>query len=130
MPTTTATKSVVTLIASQSVTASTTIRGRIDVRTALGGKINLLVTNNATPPTTAARVNIYVAHDTGTLPAEGSSAWILEQTMDHSLTGSAVLPVPYPFGPDVQHIMVEVVAANQATTVRCEATRFDSAATV
>lgn len=129
MPSTTAVKSSATLIASESITGTTTVRrGRLDVRTALGGKISALITNGAAPSSPAV-ARIYVAHSTGTLPAEGAADWVLDYEIQHNTVASAPLSIPYTFGPDIQHIMVEIFAANTATTVRAESTRFDSALT-
>jgi hypothetical protein len=117
---TTLTKTARTIVSAQSVAAAATVRGAIDLRTAMGGLLTMKVTNGATGPTIACSATVSVAHDNGATPATGAegATWkrlfaFAGTTVNNDATQWS-LDVP----PGVMHLQVEFSGHTaQAVTV-------------
>ena len=120
-----ATKSAITLIAAGTAAVQgTPQRATVDVRTALGGRITIRMTNGATGPNAQCVCTIMQAHTDGSTPASAAAGAVWKPTgysVGNGLLANtdAFLPV-YEFGPGIQHLQVEF-AGNTAQNVTVEA---------
>lgn len=120
-----ATKSAITLIAAgTAVVPGTPQRATVDVKTALGGRITIRMTNGATGPNAQCVCTITQAHTDGATPAAAAAGAVWKPT-GYSL-GNGLLdntdtffPV-FEFGPGIQHLQVEF-AGNTAQNITVEA---------
>jgi hypothetical protein len=120
---TTAVKTARTLIAAgTSNSAAGTTRGTLDLRTALGGRLTVKITNGATGPTVGATVNVLVAHNAGSTPAAASAGvdWKTIFSVAASTANNAVHEWSWTVDKNVMHLEVEV-AGNTGQAVTCEA---------
>lgn len=126
MATATVTLTPAAIHASQSLSASSTIRAARDMRTKRGGLMTFKVTNGATGPTTPTVFNVMVAHDSGSTPATGAagSVWKTIWSFSGSTANSAVVEPPPLVLPPCCHVQVEIVGGNQATTVEAHITDY------
>jgi hypothetical protein len=123
MPSTTAVKSVRTLIAgSTSNAAGATTRGTVDLRTAMGAILTARLTNGGTGPTVQAVVNVLIAHNAGATPTAGSQGadWKLLTSFGGGTVASTVTEQAVFIDPSVMHVCVEVTG-NTGQAVTCEA---------
>lgn len=134
MSNTTLTSTVHTLVAAgTSNAAGATTRAVLDIRGALGGFLQLKITNGATGPTAQCECRVLVAHTTGPTPAAASAGadwktlWRFGGgTSNNGVTESGAIEVPF----GAQHVEVEFTGnTGQAVTVEAVMTRVDSAAT-
>lgn len=120
MTTTTLTKTPRTLVASASNAASSTTRGTLDLRTAMGGLLTMKITNGATGPTVQCEGRVLVAHNSGSTPAAASagSDWKTIWSFGGGTTNSAITEQSVEIGPGVMHLEVEFTGnTGQAVTV-------------
>ncbi len=134
MSNTTLTTTVHTLVAAgTSNAAGATTRAVLDIRGALGGFLQLKITNGATGPTAQCEGRVLVAHNTGATPAAGAAGadwktiWRFGGgTANNGVTESGAIEVPF----GTQHVEVEFTGnTGQAVTVEAVMTKVASAAT-
>lgn len=119
--------------AGTSNAAGATTRAVLDIRGALGGFLQLKITNGATGPTAQCEGRVLVAHTTGATPAAGSAGadwktiWRFGGgTANNGMTESGAIEVPF----GAQHVEVEFTGnTGQAVTVEAVMTKVASAAT-
>lgn len=135
MSNTTLTSTVHTLVAAgTSNAAGATTRAVLDIRGALGGFLQLKITNGATGPTAQCEGRVLVAHTTGPTPgaasagADWKTVWRFGGgTANNGVTESGAIEVPF----GAQHVEVEFTGnTGQAVTVEAVLTRVDSAVSV
>lgn len=134
MSNTTLTTTVHTLVAAgTSNAAGATTRAVLDIRGALGGFLQLKITNGATGPTAQCEGRVLVAHNTGATPAAGAAGadwktiWRFGGgTANNGVTESGAIEVPF----GTQHVEVEFTGnTGQAVTVEAVMTKVASATT-
>lgn len=134
MSNTTLISTVHTLVAAgTSNAAGATTRAVLDIRGALGGFLQLKISNGATGPTAQCEGRVLVAHTTGATPAAGSAGadwktiWRFGGgTANNNVTESGAIEVPF----GAQHVEVEFTGnTGQAVTVEAVMTKVASAAT-
>lgn len=110
-----------TVVSSQSVSASGTVRGTVDQRTTGGGVLTLKITNGAIGPTTPCEARVMIAHDSGATPAAGAAGavWKTIRVYVGSVANNAVREfsmTDFPIG--AMHLQVEFTGnTGQAVTV-------------
>lgn len=120
MTTTTATKTPRTIVASAANAAGATTRGRLDLRTALGGLLTIKMTNGGTGPTAQCVANVLVAHNSGATPSEGSAGtdWKTIATFVNGTTANAIGEWSMLIDESVMHLEVEFTGnTGQGVTV-------------
>jgi hypothetical protein len=133
MATTTAVKTAREVIAAAtSNAAGSTTRGRLDLRTALGGLLTVKLTNGGTGPTIQATCNVLVAHNASASPTAASAGadWKTIFSFGGGTTNSAVTEQSVDLPASVMHLEVEVTG-NTGQAVVCEAyvSEYTSAST-
>ena len=112
------------VVASATLTAGSTTRGRIDCSAADGGHITLRITNGGTGPTAQCEARVLVSH-AASLPSAasegtGNDDWKLVYVFGGGTTNSASTRGRFVFGPEVRHVEVEFTG-NTAQSVTIEA---------
>jgi hypothetical protein len=118
----TAVKTARTIVAASTAnTAGSTTRGRLDLQTALGGRLTIKLINGASPPTIPCTCNILVAHN-ATMPAAGSEGadWKTIYSFNGGTVASATTTYSDTYGMDIMSLEVEFTG-NTAQTVTVEA---------
>jgi hypothetical protein len=133
MSNTTLTTVCTNIVASATNTAGSTTRGTADVRTSLGGFLNMKITNGGTGPTLQCEGRVLVAPTTGSTPTAASAGadWKTIWRFGGGTTANAVTEsgaVEIPFG--TQHVEVEFTGNTaQSVTVEAWLTEVTDAAT-
>ena len=125
MPTITANKNAVTLIAAgTSNAAGATTRGTADLRTTAGESLlTVKITNGGTGPTAQAVVRVLAAHNEGATPAAASAGadWkTIFPEVGNGTTANTVGEWMFRISAGVMHLEVEVTG-NTGQAVTCEA---------
>lgn len=116
----TATKNPRTLVSNQSLAAGGTVRGTVDLRTALGGVLSMKIVNGATGPTIQCSCNVLMAHNSGSTPAAASAGtdWKTIFSFAGGVANNAVTEQTFDVPPGVMHLEVEFTGnTGQAVTV-------------
>ena len=118
----TAIKNARTIVAASTAnTAGSTTRGRLDLQTALGGRLTVKLINGATPPSVACTCNILISHN-ATMPAANSAGvdWKTIYSFNGGTTASITTEYSDVYGPEIMSLEVEFTG-NTAQTVTVEA---------
>lgn len=124
------TQTATALVSSQTLTAGSTVRGRLDCTAVDGGLITLRITNGGTSPTTQCEGRILVAHKQTSMPAAasagtGDSDWKTAWVFGGSTVSNASTPVVWPIGRAVAYVEVEFTGnTGQSVTVEAHATTY------
>lgn len=114
------TKTARTIISSQSVAASGTLRGNLNLNAVQGGGLlTIKITNGATGPTVQCLASIHVAHSS-TLPATGAAGttWKTIASYGGGLVANNITEYGFPIDPAVMCLQVEFSGhTGQAVTV-------------
>ncbi len=123
----TALKNVRTLLANQSVSATTTVRGVLGLQTALGGIVTYKITNSGTLGAQCV-ANLLVAHN-GTTPASAAAGtdWKTIYSVGNGTTSGTVGEWSYTFGPEIMNLEIEFTGhTTNAVVVEAFVSEFTS----
>lgn len=119
--TTTLVKTARTIFASAANTAGSTLRGRLDLQTALGGVLTVKMTNGATGPTVQCTANVLVSHN-ATMPAAASAGadWKTIASFGGGTANNGITEAWVEIPQGVMSVEVEFTG-NTGQSVTCEA---------